>query len=133
VKRITHQPLVRYIGGDLWRLAEEFYYRVGSEDSGDIIIVPIGTITDFASIPWAFRGIYPKAGPYLPAAILHDYLCETRLRPSYEAHAIFREAMEVLEIPKLRREMFYRAVLWFGPRFDAVEVADVEVTGEAVD
>ena len=120
MKRITHQPLVRYIGGDEWRLEEEFFYRVGSDESDDVIIVPIGTITDFASIPPPFSAIYPKAGPYLPAAILHDYLCVTRLRSSDEAHAIFREAMEVLGIPRLRRELFYRAVMWFGPRFAAV-------------
>lgn len=119
MKRITQEPLVRFLGGKFWRLEEEFVYHVGSEDSEDVIVVPIGYVTDFASIPQPFRGIYPKAGPWGPAAIVHDWLCDTRTRSSKETHLIFREAMEVIGIPKLRRELFYRAVSWFGPKFEA--------------
>lgn len=125
MKRITDQPLVRYLGGDLWRLEEQFTYHVGSDDSTDVIVIPVGFETDFASIPKFLQGWYPKAGPYLPAAIVHDYLCVTKTRSSQAAAAIFLEAMEVLKIPRLRRYAFFYAVLWFGPQFEAQPLAEL--------
>ncbi len=38
------------------------------------IIVPRGMLTDLTSVPWAFRGIVNRVGPWLEAAIVHDFL-----------------------------------------------------------
>ena len=38
------------------------------------IVVPAGLITDLTSVPRPFRWIVDRVGPWLEAAILHDYL-----------------------------------------------------------
>ena len=38
------------------------------------IAVPAGLITDLTSVPRGLRGIIGRVGPWLEAAILHDYL-----------------------------------------------------------
>lgn len=45
--------------GERWELVEEFEYHVGSVDSNEVICVPQGFITDFASIPRIFWNILP--------------------------------------------------------------------------
>ena len=45
------------IGKNLWVLLEPFEYHVGTYPSNEIISVPIGFKTDFASIPKIFWSI----------------------------------------------------------------------------
>jgi hypothetical protein len=95
-------------------------YRYRSEQLGRIITVPVGYRTDFASVPRAFWRILPPHGPYVPAAVIHDHLCDLRGRTGIDSaatHKIFHEAMEVLKVPTWKRAVMYRAVKWFGPRF----------------
>lgn len=40
----------------------------------DIIRVPAGFVSDFASVPWLFRRFFPSFGAWNGAAIVHDYL-----------------------------------------------------------
>lgn len=95
-------------------------YRFYSLVADRVIEVKAGYPTDFASIPWLFRRILPKNGPYTPAAVIHDWLCDQRGKggiDSQTAHKVFLEAMEVLRVPVWKRAIMYRAVKWFGPRF----------------
>lgn len=103
--------------GKHWRLEEEFSYHVGEYPSDDIVTVPKGHITDFASIPRLFWRILPPWGKYGKASVIHDYLCDTRMRSSKETHRIFYEAMGVLGVKRWKKEVMYRAVKWFGPKF----------------
>ena len=54
--------------GDTWIILYDFGYEIGEEGSGDIINVPIGTYTDFASIPRPLWAIFPPWGTYGNAA-----------------------------------------------------------------
>jgi hypothetical protein len=107
------------------RLLEPLEYRVGSENSLEVITVPIGFETDFASIPWGLWNLFPPLGPWARPAIIHDFLYATHgsgifgtrrtitrtdnyTRP--EADGIFREAMGVVGVPAWRREVMYLAV-----------------------
>ena len=107
------------------RLLEPVDYRVGSAESDEQIMVPAGFETDFASIPWGLWNLFPPLGPWARPAIIHDFLYATRgdgifgtrkwitREVAYsraEADAIFREAMEVVEVPAWRRAIMYRAV-----------------------
>lgn len=97
-------------------------YRYDSELLGEIVTVPYGYRSDFASIPWLFRRILPKNGPYTPAAVVHDWLCDLAGSTGIDSattHDVFHEAMEVLGVPAWKRWTMYRAVKYFGPRFDA--------------
>lgn len=115
------------------RLLEPLEYHVGDADSAEVITVPTGFETDFASIPWGLWNLFPPLGPWARPAIVHDFLYATRGTGWYgppgvrgrrrwitrlspytrpEADGIFREAMTVVEppVPAWRREVMYRAV-----------------------
>jgi len=101
-----------------WKLLRPFVYYVGTEPSDDVISVPADFITDFASIPRALWWLYPPTGQWGKAAVIHDYLYRT---PSHqctrkEADLIFVEAMAVLDVPRHRRAIMYRALRAFGAR-----------------
>src|SRR5947208_3256935 len=57
-----------------WMLGSSMVYRVG--ESNDSIVVPMGFVTDFASIPrfaWTLVGSPTGSGYALPA-VVHDFL-----------------------------------------------------------
>lgn len=121
------------------RLLDALEYHVGSADSPEVITVPPGFETDFASIPWGLWNLFPPLGPWARPAIIHDFLYATggdgwfqpeggnrrkwitgpiravMTAPVYtrkEADLVFREALGVVEppVPAWRREAMYRAV-----------------------
>ena len=111
-------------GRSLWGLQRDLTYRRG--DPPEMITVRAGFPTDLASIPrWAWF-ILPPDGPWVKAAIIHDYLyatsgtgvwkrkgpAVTRERPYSRAEAdfIMREAMAARGVGALRRNIIYLAV-----------------------
>lgn len=106
-----------------FRVLEEFsYYR--TDDPKDIIIVPKGFVTDFASIPRLFWSILPPSGSskrnkYGKCAVLHDYLYDKSCIYSVsrkEADEIFLEAMVAMKVSGFVRKLFYYMVRWFGKK-----------------
>lgn len=113
-------------GRVLVRLLEPFSYDVGSEGSGETITVPAGFESDFASVPRVFWRIEPPLGRSGKAAVIHDYLYvkagmipagpfvggtqKLRFYTRAQADAIFREALGVLGVPPIKRDLMYRAV-----------------------
>ena len=97
-----------------WILTEHCIYQsdlLGDDGKTVLVTVPSGFVTDLASIPRIFRLLVPKNGRHRAAAIIHDYLCMLKLDFSrVTADKIFREAMKVLHVPKLRRWAMYIAV-----------------------
>jgi hypothetical protein len=83
-------------------------------DEEQIIKVPIGFINDIASIPRIFWPILSPFDEYAKAAVLHDWLYFTGMFPKVETEAIFKEAMEVLNVPKWKIFCLYWAVYLFG-------------------
>jgi hypothetical protein len=116
-------------GRSLWALQRTLTYRTGPLTiPADIcaISVPPGFITDLASIPrWAWI-ILPPDGPWLKAAIIHDYLYETsgsgvwnnrppsvapaKVFTRRQADAILREGMQNRGVGPIRRTIIYLAV-----------------------
>jgi hypothetical protein len=101
---------VQQIDDREWRLLSELRY----EGNTQAFIVPVGTTTDFASVPRAFVWFLPRYGRYTKAAILHDHLWRVAV-PAGElslpdADGIFRRAMRELEVPFLRRWLMWAAV-----------------------
>ncbi|WP_139385602.1 DUF1353 domain-containing protein, partial [Salmonella enterica] len=62
-----------------WRVYEPFEFYL-SDDNSDVIEVPAGFVTDFASVPRIFWTILPSDGKYAKAAIIYDYLYDNALR-----------------------------------------------------
>lgn len=111
--RILEYPAVKQVEADRWVLLESLEYKVNNNDD-DVIVVPSGFITDFASIPQFFWSILPPFGKYSPAAVIHDWLYFTQTRKRSECDKIFLEAMEVMEVNWMTRHTMYRAVRLFG-------------------
>lgn len=76
--------------------------------------VPLGATTDFASIPRIFWTILPPDGPWLKAAVAHDYLYRTKgMGGKYtraQADAVLRDGMKLLDVPAWKRYAIYAAV-----------------------
>ena len=100
--------------GRNWVIRKDFGYAVGSEDSGEVIDIPTGFVTDFASVPRPLWWLYPKWGKYGNAAVIHDYLYWDQKYNKKKADLIFLEAMKVLGVGKITSFILYKSVSWFG-------------------
>jgi hypothetical protein len=67
---------------------------VGSRS--DILLVPWGFVTDFASVPRVFWSIFPPIGKYGYPALFHDYVYWEQKLTRREADVVFRETMKEL-------------------------------------
>ena len=110
---------LQFIDGKHWAVLSPFEYRLGTEDGEESIIIPIGFETDFASIPRGLWNIFPPAGPYGKAAVIHDWMYQyrtvltptgTRLCDRGEADRALREGMEVLGCGWTTRHVIYTGV-----------------------
>ena len=61
-----------FFDGMHWIVRQPLVYRIGI--SQDSVTVPVGFVTDFASIPQALQAIIRANGPYILPAVVHDYL-----------------------------------------------------------
>ncbi len=119
---------VTQIGGFRWRVERAFIYYIDSLDSPSYIEVPEGFETDFASVPRAFWWLFPPAGKYTQAAVVHDYLYTYHANKfkmlngqmidevckKKRADNIFRQAMKVLGVKYWTRFIMWSAVSLFG-------------------
>ncbi|HEY96556.1 MAG TPA: DUF1353 domain-containing protein [Dehalococcoidia bacterium] len=100
--------------GRTWVTRKDFGYDIGEEGSGNTIDVPIGFMTDFASVPRFLWMIIPRWGKYGNAAIIHDYLYWEQKRSRKEADDVFLEAMGVLGVSPSTKWVMHKAVRVFG-------------------
>jgi hypothetical protein len=108
-------PLVlEYLDGREWKVVYAIGYK---PKSGRAVLVPAGTITDFASIPRLFWRVigpptgYGKDAAYGKAAVIHDYLyTHPGERSRKDCDDIFLEAMTDLGVSTMRRNAMYAAV-----------------------
>ena len=111
----TTSLLVMHLDGRRWKVMKEFVYHVGDKQSTEVIKVPRGFITDFASIPRLFWTVIGHpTGRYGKAAVVHDFTYAKALYKRKRCDEIFAEAMRVLRIGWLKRIVMYQAVRRFG-------------------
>ncbi|EKO1021331.1 DUF1353 domain-containing protein [Salmonella enterica subsp. enterica] len=113
MSRFTTPAILEMLGHYNWRVHEPFAFYL-SDDSSDVIEVPVGFVTDLATVPRIFWALLPPDGKYAKAAIIHDYLYDNALRTKKEADKIFLDGMTVLGVPKWKRTIMYWAVRLFG-------------------
>ncbi|PAF53256.1 hypothetical protein BKH42_06940 [Helicobacter sp. 13S00482-2] len=94
-------------------VTEEFdYYREANND--EVIRVPCGFESDFASVPFVFRIFVSPIGRHSKPAVLHDYLCERyhlgEVSRDY-CDEVFNEAMKVKGV-----RAYHRIILFSGVR-----------------
>ncbi|EAA7874378.1 DUF1353 domain-containing protein [Salmonella enterica subsp. enterica serovar Weltevreden] len=113
MSRFTTPAILEMLDHFLWRVYEPFEFYL-SDDISDIISVPAGFITDFATIPRIFWTFMPPDGKYSKTAIIHNWIYDNALRTKKEADLILLDRMTVLGVPKWKRIVMHLAVRWFG-------------------
>ena len=63
------------MGVSLWRVLESFTLYLNAHQTYWVTI-PVGYLTDGASVPRAFWGVLDRWDWYSAAVIIHDFLCE---------------------------------------------------------
>jgi hypothetical protein len=114
MSRFTTPLELEYIDGRNWKLTAEFDFA--SDTLERLVCVPVGFVTDFASIPRVLWPFLPPTGPYGKAAVIHDLLyrhpcmfspCVTRAR----CDGSLLEGMEALQV-----NFFVRWIIYLGVR-----------------
>jgi len=112
---VVKQPALQpFAGAEDWMVRMPLEYEIG--DSGQVISVPNGFVTDFASVPPKLRPFFPKLGKYLQAAIVHDYLYWNQTCSRDQADKIFYHAMKESHVETIDKFLFYQAVDKFGEK-----------------
>jgi len=102
------------VGKNLWMNIEPFEYHVNTYPSDEVITVPIGFETNFASIP---RILWPVISPidrHAKAAVIHDYCYYHGLYNRKISDMIFREGLRVLNVKAWKVFCMYRSLRIFG-------------------
>ena len=100
-------------------------YDISLVVDGDVrvITVPRGLITDLTSVPPVLRGLVGRVGPWLEAAIVHDFLYVAwqmlpekapEERDRAFADLVMLRAMEAARVGAVRRYLIYLSVRIFG-------------------
>lgn len=95
------------------KLFEPLEYLTAVEGIG-LIRVPVGFVTDYASVPRGLWNLFPPNGRYAPAAVVHDFLYRRTLLDRGVCDRILLEGMDVLGVSWMTRHLIYRAVRMFG-------------------
>ena len=114
MSQFTTELKVDQLDEKYWILTEGFEYHVGSYPSKEIIVVPKGFVTDFASIPKVFHPIIKPRGRHGKAAVIHDYCYATACYSKLRSDVIFLEGMKVLDVEVWKRQVMFDAVVMFG-------------------
>lgn len=122
MSKFTKPLIAELVGKNLWKVYSGFEYHVGSYPSEEVITVPKGKITDFASVPRIFWFAISPIDDHAKAAVVHDYCYETGYDTRKRCDDIFKEGLEVLNVKPWKVFCMYWAVrlfawrVWFGYR-----------------
>jgi hypothetical protein len=95
-----------------WIVKQPLVYRVGV--SHDSVVVPVGFVTDFASIPPELQSIIQQSGPYQLPALVHDWLYWSQSCTRWQADGILLLAMIEHKVQPEQQYAIYGGVVAFG-------------------
>ena len=118
---------LEYVDGRFWKLTSAFTYHLGAPDGAESVTLPVGFLTDFASVPRLLWPLLPPTGTYGKPAVIHDWLYQKRyvlVEVGFNSHAVqvprsidrseadsvLLEAMWVLGVGSLARWAVYAGV-----------------------
>lgn len=103
----------------LGRFADPFYFltkpiawKPNADQRSKLpkVAVPVGFVTDFASIPRAFWSLLRPDGDYAYAAVIHDYLYWNQALPRDQSDLIFKFAMQDFKVGAAEVATIYAGV-----------------------
>jgi hypothetical protein len=95
-----------------WIVKQPMIYTVGI--SKESVTVPVGFVTDFASIPARLHSFIQQHGPYTLPAVMHDYLYWKQSCTRSQADRLFLLAMIENKVSQTDRVSIFDAVVLFG-------------------
>jgi hypothetical protein len=105
----------------MYFLLEPISWSPNQQQAGRLprITVPKGFVTDLASIPPLFFSWLRPDGPFVYAAIVHDFIYWDQTQSKDQADEILKVAMEDAKVSTLRLQAIYTAVTVAGqPAWD---------------
>lgn len=120
------------------KFADRTYFTLGPigwEPEGEqashyeLVSVPPGFVTDFASIPRIFWSLLPPDGPYCYAAIIHDYLYWEQSLPRDKADEVLKMCMKDFGVDSATIATIFNGVR-FGGALAWNENAKLKAAGE---
>jgi hypothetical protein len=106
---------VTEVSRDKWRLDSALRYQ--SNAIGDVVTVPAGFVTDFATVP-RLPVVYLMFDGYGDrAAVVHDYLYRSGDHPRSTCDQVFYESLLADGVSNWRAGLMYAAVRVFGKKF----------------
>lgn len=110
-------PILRPLDKHLYEVVRRYVVDL---DCCGRVVVPRGYKTNGADIPRLLWRLFPPNAPeYMPAVLVHDYLCDLadeetdkkqRREEFLKADMAFREALVRCGVGSLKTNLFYRAV-----------------------
>jgi hypothetical protein len=97
-----------FVDGNNWIVRQPLVYRIGI--SNDSITVPVGFVTDLASIPQVLQSIIRQNGLYLLPAVVHDYLYWKQTCTREQSDQILLFGMIENNVSDIHRIAIYQAV-----------------------
>ena len=114
MSQFTKPLIVEVLTKNKFKIVESFEYHIGKYPSDETVIVPIGFVTDFASVPRIFWTLVSPIDSHAKAAVLHDFLYNIGYKTRKECDEIFYESMKVLGVSKYKALIMFKAVRVFG-------------------
>lgn len=105
---------LRQINDREFELLSDLIYT--DEKGNSLFVIPAGFVTDLASVPSTFWGLFPPADRYSEAAVVHDWfiiLAKGDKKRRKEADQLFLKLMKESNVHALRRYPMYWAVRFY--------------------
>jgi hypothetical protein len=110
-REVAHGTLsVTRFADPFWYLSRGIDWSPSLEQRLPSVSVPVGFVTDFASIPRALWTALPRDGDYVWAAVVHDYLYWYQTTTKDIADDVLNAAMIDFKIPTANRLAIYEGV-----------------------
>ena len=97
---------LEYVVGGLWKLLRPYK----AFWAGGHIEVPVGFMTDLASIPRIARSIIPQIGDQNGPSVIHDWCYRHHWKTRALSDGLFLTGMRVAGVNWARRNIIYSAV-----------------------
>lgn len=123
---LIKRPILSPLSNGNYILTRDYKIKL---NNGDLITIDKGYQTNGADIPRFFWRLYPPYAPqYMPAVLIHDYLCDKAIEMAKDKNElqekflysdmVFKEVLERLCVSKYKVTVFYNAVrLWHKVRY----------------
>lgn len=101
---------------DLWIVDHDYRIEYTRGNTTTKLVVPKGTPTNLASVPWFGRILVPVSGKHTEASIVHDFCYAGKALSQFESDWLFLTGMRTAGVAWWRRWVAYLAVRFGGAR-----------------